>query len=242
MFNKHPFAVEAFFRHSLVLTYAVPASQLTGLIPPTLKLDLFKENWGFVAAALVDTSGLRPKGFPAFFGKDFKLTGYRIFVRYQTKAGKNYRGLYILGSETDKKSMSFFGNLFTNYNYKNTDITWKVDREVQKITSENSGIDVTVLTKHESVVLPPGSPFTDWKEARRFAGPLPFTFSYDPHKKTMLIVEGVRQNWEPQPVQVTHAHFSFLDKLNLNGMVLANAFHVQNVPYYWKKGRLEKWK
>jgi hypothetical protein len=54
----------------------------------------------------------------------------------------------------------------------------------------------------EKIALPEGSPFADWKEARRFAGPLPFTFTYTAKKKQVLIIEGVRENWKPEPVRV----------------------------------------
>ena len=45
-------------------------------------------------------------------------------------------------------------------------------------------------------------PFSDWKEARRFAGPLPFTFTYNPASKKVLVIEGVRENWKPAPLKV----------------------------------------
>jgi hypothetical protein len=51
--------------------------------------------------------------------------------------------------------------------------------------------------------LPEHSPFADWKEARRFAGPLPFTFTYNKDTKEVLFIEGVRQNWTPNPVKVS---------------------------------------
>jgi hypothetical protein len=92
------------------------------------------------------------------------------------------------------------------------------------------------------VALPPNSPFSDWKEARRFAGPLPFTFTYDKAKKEVLIIEGVRQNWTPQPLAVQKQKVGFIESKAIDGLVLANAFLVQNIPYWWKKGRIEKWK
>jgi hypothetical protein len=115
--KNHPFAVEAFFESSLVLTFALPKEQLQHLIPECLQLDTFQDKWAFVAVAMVQTNDLRPKGFPKFMGNDFFLIGYRVFVRYTNSAGKNLRGLYILKSETDKKKMELMGNIFTHYNY-----------------------------------------------------------------------------------------------------------------------------
>jgi len=120
--KNHPFAVETFFESSLVLTFSVPKEELKGLIPECLELDTFNDQWAFVAVALVQTKNLRPKGFPKFMGNDFFLIGFRVFVRYTNKQGKSLRGLYILKSETNKKKMSFFGNIFTHYNYATTDI------------------------------------------------------------------------------------------------------------------------
>ena len=55
--------------------------------------------------------------------------------------------------------------------------------------------------------LPEGSPFTRWEDARKFSGPLPFTFTCEAEKKRVLIVEGVRSDWKPVPVRVLrHAH------------------------------------
>src|SRR6476620_9039184 len=90
--KNHPFAVEAHFDSSLVLTFAVPKEQLQSLIPESLELDTFQDKYAFVAAAMVQTKGLRPKGFPGFMGNDFFLIGYRIFVRYNTSEGKRLRG------------------------------------------------------------------------------------------------------------------------------------------------------
>ncbi|HKC69216.1 MAG TPA: DUF2071 domain-containing protein [Bacteroidia bacterium] len=239
--KNHPFAVEAFFKSSLVFTFAVPKQQLQNLIPPCLQLDVFNDTWAFVAIAMVQTQGLKPKGFPKFMGNNFFLIGYRVFVRYTNSAGKNLRGLYILKSETDKKKMQYMGNLFTHYNYTTTDITRFENEHIKQVESLKSNFKVTINNVAGEVALPPNSPFTNWKEARRFAGPLPFTFTYNADKKEVLIIEGVRQNWLPQPVEVVDYNFSFLNSLNLQNPVLANAFIIKNIPYYWKKGKLEKW-
>ncbi len=240
--KNHPFAVEAFFESSLVLTFAVPKEQLESLIPECLQLDTFNDKWAFVAVAMVQTKDLRPKGFPKFLGNDFFLIGYRVFVRYTNNAGKNLRGLYILKSETDKKKMEFLGNIFTHYNYSTTDILQKEEINSKEISSTNSKFKVTIDKTGEEISLPANSPFTDWKEARRFAGPLPFTFTYNSATKRVLIIEGVRQNWTPAPVKVIDYDFGFLNSLKLVSPILANAFVIKNIPYYWKKGKIEQWK
>ncbi|MEO8235245.1 MAG: DUF2071 domain-containing protein [Flavobacterium sp.] len=241
-FKNHPFAVEAYFESSLVLTFAVPKEQLQNLIPECLHLDTFQDKWAFVAVAMVQTKDLRPKGFPKFMGNDFFLIGYRVFVRYTNNAGKSLRGLYILKSETDKKKMAFMGNIFTHYNYTTTDIKQFENKNLKEISSINSKFKITIDKTEEEISLPKHSPFTDWKEARRFAGPLPFTFTYNNETKEVLIIEGVRQNWVANPVKVIDYNFDFLKSLKLENPVLANAFIIKNIPYYWKKGKIEQWK
>jgi len=239
--KDHPFAVEAFFEHSVVLTFAFPKEQLAHLIPECLTLDTYQDKWAFIAIALVNTTRLRPKGFPKFMGNDFTLIGYRVFVRYTNNAGKRLRGLYILKSETDKKMMEYLGNLFTRYAYTTTDIVQRQHNGQLHIQSAKSGLGLQINVKGEDITLPVGSPFADWKEARKFAGPLPFTFTYDKQTKKVLIIEGVREDWIPKPVEVISQHISFFDDMALTGGVLANAFIINNIPYYWKKGRIEQW-
>lgn len=239
--KNHPFAVEAHFENSLVLTFAVPKEQLQGLIPECLELDTFQDKWAFVAIAMVQTTGLRPKGFPTFLGNDFFLIGYRIFVRFTNSAGKRLRGLYILKSETDKKKMAFLGAIFTRYNYTTTDIAQSAVGNLKTIHSKRSTFKLTYQSTEDETKLPEGSPFTTWKDARKFAGPLPFTFSYHKANNTVLIIEGVRQHWIPQPVVIHHYEFDFLNSLSLNGAVLASAFELKNIPYTWKKGKIEQW-
>ncbi len=240
--KNHPFAVEAFFDSSLVLTFAVPKEDLQNFIPACLELDTFNDQWAFIALAMVQTKSLRPKGFPKFLGNDFFLIGYRVFVRYTNNAGKRLRGLYILKSETDKRKMEFLGNMFTRYRYTTTDISVNIEGHVKTIRSKKSNLEVCIEQTEHRVDIPTGSPFTDWKDARKFAGPLPHTFTYDEEDHAVLIIEGVRQNWKPEPVKVLRYHVAWLESLNLPHAVLANAFEIKNIPYHWKKGRKEKWK
>ena len=241
--KNHPFAVEAFFESSMVFTFAIPKEQVQPLIPKCLKVDSFQEKWAFLAVAMVQTKNLRPKGFPKIMGSDFFLIGYRVFVRFTDDSGKNLRGLYILKSETDKKKMEFFGNIFTHYNYTTTDIHQRRENGVAEIYSGKSDFHIKIESlENENISLPDSSPFTEWKEARRFAGPLPFTFTYNPTNGKILIIEGVRENWKPSPVKVLDYHFSFIEQLKLSGVKLASAFIIRNIPYHWKKGKLEQWK
>lgn len=239
--KNHPFAVEAFFESSKVLTFAVPKKELEGLIPECLTLDTYEDTWAFIAIAMVQTKGLRPKGFPAFMGNDFFLIGYRIFVRFRNRAGKNLRGLYILKSETDKKKMEVLGSIFTRYSYTKIDIDQQVEDNVETIRSEKSKFNVVIENTPDEVDLPLNSPFPNWKEARKFAGPLPHTFTYTAEEGSVLIVQGLRQNWKPKPIKINSHDFKFLNDFNFKRIVLANAFEITNVPYSWKKGKLEKW-
>ena len=240
--KNHPFSVSAHFERSTVLTFAIPKNQLLSFIPKCLELDTFQDKWAFIAVAMVQTKHLRPKGTPKLLGNDFFLIGYRIFVRYRTSYGKRLRGLYIIKSETNRKKMEFLGNIFTHYNYTTTDIKIEEKNGFRNFTSQKSNFRLKIDTTVPDPKLPVGSPFDEWKEARRFAGPLPFTFTYDKTDKSVLIIEGVRTNWKPKAIEVMDYHFDFLENLNLDNTVLANAFEITDIPYYWKNGKKDIWK
>jgi len=240
----HPFPVQAHFRQSLVLTFAMPLAQLAARLPEPLSPDTLNGARAFVAVAMVQTENLRPKGFPAWAGNDFFLAGYRIFVRYTNRSGKRLRGLYILESQTDKRKMELLGNLMTHYNYTRIEVEQAFGEEegvrTYSVSSISEGFAVKVRYEDDPG-LPAGSPFSGWKEARRFAGPLPFTFTYDANSRRMLIVEGVRQNWTPRPVTVESFTMPWLARRGFDEAVLASAFVVEDIPYFWKRGVLERW-
>lgn len=243
--HRHPFPVQAFFRHSLVLTFAYPEALLQTLLPPGLTVDSYEGN-GFLAIALVQTEGLRPTGFPAWMGRDFFLSGYRIFSRYRRTNGKVLRGLRILRSYTDKRSMVWSGNLFTRYQYRKCRVSCQRDAQTldYTITTPKADADVMVRARIDQAVKAPptGSPFPDLTVARRFAGPLPFTFGYEEATRTMVIVHGIREHWQPMPVQVDELRCTFLEKPPFNRVPLrlANAFFIENIPYQWKRGEVER--
>jgi hypothetical protein len=240
-FKRHPIPIEAFFRFSLVITYAFPENVLRPLLPPGLTLDTF-EGSGFVAIALVKTEHLRPKGWPAFMGRSFVLSGYRIFSRFPRAGGTTMRGLRILRSDTDSLIMAKLGNLTTHYRYT------KCDAEIGMTPSQ---LEITIRTPHGEADLsvtatlgtppaspPPGSPFPDLHTARRFAGPLPFTFDHEPQTQSIVVVKGMRDHWVPTPVEVSVPCCRFLEKPPFCTVAprLANAFLVENIPYRWERG------
>ncbi len=238
--RANPFAVDAWFDYSCTLTFALPKAEIVAQLPSCLEPDTFDDQWGFVAVAVVQTRHLRPAGFPKSLGHDFVLVGYRYFVRYRSAAGRNLRGLYILRSETDKKRMELLGNIFTRYRYVETGVRVEERNERLRIESPRTGLEIEV-DLHEDGALPEGSPFTRWEDARKFSGPLPFTFTCEAEKKRVLIVEGVRSDWKPKPVRVLSHHIPFLSELGHGNCILANAFVVRDIPYHWKKGTAEPW-
>lgn len=239
--NKHPFAVDAHFQRSLVLSYALPKADLEALIAPPFELDLFQDRYAFLAIAFVQVTGLRPSALPKCFGRSFILAGYRLFVRYTGPDGRRLRGLQILRSETNKRSIVSLGNLFTQYHYRHTPIIWKLSADNSQYITTPFGLNITTAPSIEKTPLPSESPFPDWRTARRFAGPMPFTFSYDEDSQTVTSVEGQRTTWSPHAVNIAHAHIPLLAELGLAHATLANSFAVENIPYHWKKGDTHPW-
>ena len=242
--KRHPIPVKATFRHSLVLTYALPQAVLAPLLPPGLTLDTFKD-YGFLAIALVQTKSLRPKFCPTMLGQDFFLSGFRIFTRYKTTDGRTVRGLRILRSDTDRKLMVVAGNCLTHYSYKKAEVTFRDgNRRLEidiKTPSGEADLSVTAELGDTATSLPEHSPFTDLREARLFAGPLPFTFDYEPESHSIVMIEGLRQTWRPRPIKVNVLHNTFFDRPPFNRVtpILANAFHVENIEYEWRRGVCE---
>lgn len=243
--RRHPIPIKAFFRHSLVLTYAFPRDVLEPLLPPGLKLDVHGE-YGLVAIAMVQTESLRPTFCPRFLGQDFFLTGYRIFARYKTDSGRTLRGLRILRSDTNRRLMVVFGNRLTHYNYQLAHVDFRADTERLRINIKTpeavADLRVVADLKKNPATPPSGSPFADLREARLFAGPLPFTFDYEAETGSIIRIEGVRANWKPRAIHVEVGEHTFFDQPIFRGIkpVLANAFHVANIDYEWRRGICEK--
>ncbi|MFQ3671048.1 MAG: DUF2071 domain-containing protein [Verrucomicrobiia bacterium] len=241
--QTNPFPVRAWFERSCALAFTAPFDQIAKLLPPCLQPDTFDPRWGVLAVALVDTRQLRPAFLPKTFGRNFLLIGYRIFVRYLSPTGRAYRGLYILRSETDRLDMVWLGNLFTPYRY--IQVPARLTEKSGRLTLQCQGPGphlLADLNQPESIPLPAESPFPSWSVARRYCGPLPFTFSWNPNRRETVIIEGKKSSWTPQPVRVLDWHFPFLQSLGLRELKLANAFQVRQLEYRWKRGRTEAWK
>lgn len=240
--KRHPFPVVAWFERVAAVSFAFPESLLRPMVGHGLELDTY-EGHGFVTVALVWTKNLRPAGIPACFGQDFFLAGYRIFTRLRDDSGRRLRGLKILRSETDKRRMVWLGNLLTHYGYAHVRASIQQrGSETQVKTSLVDGrltLRLTFECPADEAPLPPGSPFPDWRTARLFAGPMPFTFSPE-RDGAVLVVEGERENWTPRGIVVKEWEVGLFESAPFSGTkpILANAFTVEGIPYRWEKGRI----
>ena len=112
------------------------------------------------------------------------------------------------------------------------------------ITTAGGDAELTVRARIDRAATapPPGSPFADLRTARRFAGPLPFTFAYERDTRTMVIVQGVRDGWVPMPVEIESLRCAFLERPPFASVPLrlANAFFLEGIPYRWKRGEVER--
>jgi uncharacterized protein YqjF (DUF2071 family) len=239
LLKRHPVPMTAFFRRALALTFAFPPEVLEPLLPEGMVLDTWRGQ-AFLAVALVETERMRPSFLPAAMGRDFFLSGYRIFTRLAS--GQSLRGLRILRSQTDRRLMMWGGNLLTHYNYtlcetkvedRGNEVRWTVQSP-----GGDADLDVIAHLAGETA-LPAGSPFLSRAEARRFAGPLPYTFDYESETGSIIAIRAERQEWNPQPVEVEVRRCTFFDREPFcrAAPVLANAFYVHDVPYAWQRGR-----
>lgn len=247
LLRRHPFGMEAHLKRVLALTYARPVAEIAPLLPRGLELDTFNGH-GFVAVAMVEAGQMRPSGWPKFTGLNFFLAGYRLFVRLRTRDGRNLRGLYILRSSTDRRSMVWGGNALTRYGYRRCGIEMEEREERLRVNVVSPGgeadLRLAAALRPDADLSPTGSPppglfFPDEKTARRFAGPLPYTFSMDPDGKSAWVIEGERETWNPRLVSVKVECNSFRLSENtprLDSVAPASAFYVADVAYRWKRG------
>jgi hypothetical protein len=238
--KRHPLPVEARFEHCLVLAYALPESALQPFLPPALTLDTYN-HLAFLAAAFVQTRSLRPAFLPRCLGQDFFLAGYRIFVKHRTPEGRTLRGLRILRSDTDKRSMVWGGNLLTHYNYRlcRSKVIATPSSLSIRTSTKLAAADVDVTAFLDDRGLPPESPFPDEHTARRFQGPLPYTFDYEPETRSIIRIKGIREHWNPVLVRVDVRQLGFLSRFAAHRPILASAFHIADIPYRWDRGVLE---
>jgi hypothetical protein len=237
--RRHPFPIQAHFRECVTLTYALPPEVLRPLLTPGLELET-AGGYGFVAVALVQTEALRPAGMPAALGQDFFLAGYRVFTTFTAPTGRRLRGLRILRSDANRARMVTGGNLLTHYNYHRctahaVESGARIRFDVE--TADHGG-DVQLTIDRANRALPAGSPFASVREARRFAGPLPFTFDFEAETHAIIAIQATRANWRPEPVSVLVERLSFFDQPAFRGCtpVLAAAFRVSDIDYRWERG------
>ena len=243
MVRTHPFPMTARFRHLLVLTYAFPAPVLQ---PLTAGLALDREQGhGFVCIALVDMAGLRPGRLPAALGLDVRCIGYRIVVRASTVTGRTRRGLYVLRTEMDRWPLQVATRLLTHYRSARARISWQRDgdRLHVRARSRRGMTDLHLIADlgRRPAQPPAGSPFSSWAVARPFTGPLPWTFAPNPARDAAVTVKGVRERWNPRPLQVEEADVALFRQppFTTARPRLAAAFQLHDLAYAWTAGTVE---
>jgi len=99
-------------------------------------------------------------------------------------------------------------------------------------------LEVFAKIRVAAAPLPDGSPFKSEADARRFAGPLPYTFDYEPETRSIIRIRAVRQGWNPHSVAVHVSKNTFLQQEPFCRAtpILANAFYAHDVAYRWEKG------
>jgi len=109
-----------------------------------------------------------------------------------------------------------------------------------RIITPGSEADLHVVAHlaGEPAPLPPTSPFRSAQDARRFAGPLPWTFDHESQTSSIVMIQARRSAWRPQPTAVDVKTCGFLERAPFNAAEprLANAFHVADVGYGWERG------
>ena len=201
-------------------------------------------GYGFVAVALVQTRGAASRG-PAGRARA-GLLSRRLPRLHDVPAPGRPRGSAACAScaaTPNRARMVTGGNLLTHYNYHRCDA--RVDasrgRPHAASTCATAGSRRRPATDRRPARTrpPPGSPFASVREARRFAGPLPFTFDYEAETHPIIAIQATRDaTGSPTPVTVDVERLSFFDQPAFRGCtpVLAAAFHVTGIDYRWERG------
>jgi hypothetical protein len=230
----------------LVITWAFPPEVLEPYCVPGLELDTYTapdgQTYAFAAVALVDLDQLRVAGVPRRLGSAQLMAGYRVFMRMPTGDRVRMRGLRILASQATAPLGVVGANLTTRYHYTTVraEMTETYGVLHARFTTGDGSADLDATAYLGDPSLPAETPFASERAARRFAGPLPYTFSPDPDG--IVVVKSSRSDWQPQPVRVDVATATFFDRGPFAGVPrrLANAFHIADVDYGWQAGELHR--
>jgi hypothetical protein len=237
--RRHQLPLATRFRQSLVLTYALPREAVERVLPPALVAETEGEA-AFGAVALVACERLRPAFLPPALGLDVAFAGHRLFVRVRAKP--SLRGLYVLRTYVDRRALVPAGAVLTHYGFRHARVALEergAGLDVEVRTSDGAGDLAATMRAETPPAPPPGSPFADWAAARRYHGPLPYTFDVERDGR-VAAVRAQRHDWEPRPVAVDVHEDAFFRGGPFAGCepVLAGAFHVARVDYRWERGRL----
>src|SRR5438067_10915639 len=149
---------------------------------------------------------------------DFFHTVYLVFTRFASK--RSLRGLRLLPSDTHRLLMAVGGNLLTHYAYVHCRAAMKSEGDHLRVSVSSPGgvadLEVVADLSSRPAPLPAGSPFANLEDARRFAGPLPYTFDYEPETNSIVMIKATRARWEPQPIAVVVRKATYLEQPPFN--------------------------
>ncbi len=228
------FGVKAHFDLFLVLIYAVDKEKAEALLPAPFVHETYNDK-ALMAVAFVAANKFRPAFLPSWMGMSFNLAGFRHMAKYQSQSGKILRGLKIIRSVTNKKMMVSGGSELTQYKFQYDPLKIGLKNNIISVKGRRIDIVVREKTGHADVQLPVGSVFGSWTQARKFGGPLLYTFEVDGNN--VSITEGSRKYWQPVPAEVMNDETDFFDHSPYNDLkpLLSAAYVVKDIPYSWKR-------
>ena len=212
------------------------------LLPPGLELETAGGH-GFVAVALVRTEALRPAGHAGRARTGLlprRLS--RVHDASRRRTGRRLRGLRILRSDANRARMVArrepahalqLPPLHARRVASGGRIRFDVEtrgsrrRPAADRRSRESGAARGLARSRRC------------REARRFAGPLPFTFDFEAETHAIIAIQARRaRTGGLTPVAVDVERLSFFDQPAFHGCapVLAAAFHVSDIDYRWERG------
>lgn len=232
-----PFNVVTEFKAFALLLYSVDLVSAKKLIEDPFILKEHKGR-GIMATAFAKVKHLRPAFLPSFLGVNFDFAGFRFMVDYHSNSkNKDLSGLKILRSVSNNKLLSAGGKIFSQYNFSYSNL--EINQSQISTTIKGELFDIELQHSSDKRFIQAGSLFSDYSEARKFAGPLLYTFERKAHK--ISIVEGSREHWQPRPAKIIAHRNDFFAELPFSKLdaIPEAAFTINDIPYSWQKAITE---
>jgi uncharacterized protein YqjF (DUF2071 family) len=199
--------VSGYISDRLLVTYRVRASRLARLVPAPFEVDS-RHGHGFVSVCAVEIVGMRVATTPRALSFDNREFLYRIGVRLDGQPT-----FITLRSDVSSRALAWLGRHFSHYRPHLADVTLSRSGSLldMRCTTRDGTADGAVAVDLAKTPRMNSSLFASEQAASAFL--LGMRFSADVVADRVRVQPIEHSAWHPRWVDVSHARFSFLDRL-----------------------------